>query len=133
MDHVNFVLTVTIGVLSSVIGFLFDVPGSALLAILGGALMGAAIKRPVGFMEGVAIVLATTTLLAWVLPMITTDPVYLKGIGVLTALVATGGRALVPGGIEKVFNAGVDEVIGVIKATGSVIKRRLGSKEEPTE
>jgi hypothetical protein len=133
MDHVNAGLTISFGVLSSVVGFMFNVPEGALLAILGGAVLGVGIKRPVGFINGFFIVIGVFVSLAWILPALTDNLVYLKAAGVVSALVITAGRSLVQPGIDKIFNAGVDEVIGVIKATGSVIKRRLGSKEEPIE
>ncbi len=124
MDHVNAGLTIAFGIITSVVGFMFDTPPATLLAILGGASMGVAIKRPVGLFNGLIIVICCTGALAWVLPAFTDNPTTQKAIGVVAALVISGGRDLLPSSIDKVFNAGVDQLIAVIKSIG---------KREPSE
>lgn len=117
--HLYEIKAMLIGMLSGFIGFMFDVPWPTLWTAAFGAFIGLSLKPATSLKNGVLLVLFGAGSVGLIVPFFTSDPpsVPEKSIAFVIAVVAIGGRNLLPQASQDILKAGIDRVIDLIKTS----------------
>lgn len=118
--HFNEVAAVVGGLLTGFIGFMFDVPWPTIWTAGFGAFIGLALQPATSLKNGMGIVVLGACAVGLVVPFFTSQPpsVPEKSIAFVIALIAIGGRNLLPQASQDILRAGVERLIDLIKGWG---------------
>lgn len=114
-------VTILLGALTAMIGFMFDVPPATLWTAASGCFIGLALKPATCIKYGMLLVFGGAAGVGWLIPFFTSDPpsVPEKSIAFVLAVILIGGRNLLPEASQNILKAGIDRLIELIKTWGS--------------
>lgn len=117
--HLNEAWALLGGLLTGFIGFMFDVPWPTIWTAGFGAFIGLALKPATSLKNGFFIVILGACSVGLIVPFFTSQPpsVPEKSIAFLIAMIAIGGRNLLPQASQDILKAGVDRIIELIKTS----------------
>jgi hypothetical protein len=120
------------GIVGTVIGFMFDVPGGTIWAAAFGSVIGIAVRLPSSMLKGALVLLAGTFSIALLLPLLMphlAEGTPQKSIAFIIAAVVIGGRNLLPEISEDVMREFGASAKAIIKAITDRIVNKISTKE----
>ena len=111
--HFNEAWAVIGGVLTGLLGFMFDVPWPTLWTAAFGSFVGLGLKPPTSLKNGVGLVVFGACSIGLIIPFFTSYPpsVPEKSVSFVIAVIVIGGRNLLPQASQDILKAGFDTLI----------------------